>query len=135
MSFSRKIYGQQSGFTLLELLLAVALIGLGMLALGTVTGNVMNKNSDSEKKTIAVNLAQEKLEDIKNQALAGPLTDDDGSTPETTLNGLGVAGSGIYTRTTVITGGGADSLATITVTVSWVDKVTRSVALATKISQ
>ncbi|MEC7641432.1 MAG: hypothetical protein VYC17_04670, partial [Nitrospinota bacterium] len=90
-------------------------------------------NSDSKNKTVAINLAQEKLEDVKNQALAGALTDD--TTTENNVNDLGVAGSGIYNRTTVITGGGTGSLATITVTVDWTDNVPRSVALTTKINQ
>lgn len=133
MGFQQQIAEGQRGFSILELLLAIAFLGLGMLALGTVTGNVMDKNSDSKNKTVAINLAQEKLEDVKNQALAGALTDD--TTTENNVNDLGVAGSGIYNRTTVITGGGTGSLATITVTVDWTDNVPRSVALTTKINQ
>ena len=133
MGFQQQIAEGQRGFSILELLLAIAFLGLGMLALGTVTGNVMDKNSDSKNKTVAINLAQEKLEDVKTRVLAGALTD--GTTTENNVNDLGVADSGIYTRTTVITGGGTGSLATITVTVAWTDNVARTVALTTKMNQ
>lgn len=133
MEFPQKAIKREDGFSILELLLAIALLGIGLLALGTVSGNVMNKNSDSKKKTVAVSLAQEKLEDVRNQALAAALTN--GTTTENNVNDLGVAGSGIYTRVTVITGGGSGSLGTVTVTVTWTDKVARSVELTTKILQ
>ncbi|MFQ5716408.1 MAG: hypothetical protein ACE5GQ_04840, partial [Nitrospinales bacterium] len=124
---------QEDGFSIIDALLSIVLLAMGMLVLGNVTGSVVDKNGDGKKTTIATNLAQEKLEDIKNQVLAGPLTD--GSIIENKVDDNGVAGNGIYTRTTVVTGGGADSLATVVVTVAWADRVNQSVTLATTVSQ
>lgn len=133
MASPLKYLRDEDGFSIIELLFAGLLLAVGILALGSVTTSTMDRNADSQRTTIAVNLAQEKIEDVKNLALAGPLTD--GTTVENNVDGLGVAGTGSYTRTTVITGGGAGSLATVTVTVAWVDKVNESVVLATKIYQ
>lgn len=133
MTLKFKMASQEDGFSIIDALLSIVLFAMGMLALGNVTSTVVDKNSDGKKTTIATNLAQGKLEDIKNQVLAGPLTD--GSTIENNVDDNGVAGTGIYTRTAVISGGGADSLATVVVTVAWEDRTPKSVALATTISQ
>lgn len=134
MKRDRQDIKSESGFTIVEILVAVVIVTLGLLAFGPFTGNVVNRNENSAKTTVAVNLAQEKLENLKNQVLnSGTLTN--GATTENNLDERGVAGSGNYTRTTVITGGGANSLATATVTVSWTAEVAKSITLATKIKQ
>jgi type IV pilus modification protein PilV len=57
----------ERGFTLIEVLVAIAIISVGVLALGANTTSISRSNRLSANTTIAVNLAQEKLEEAKAQ--------------------------------------------------------------------
>ena len=57
-----------SGLTLIEILVAALIVAGGMIAYGLATGNVTHQNAQSKKKSIAVTLAQDKIEFIKNTA-------------------------------------------------------------------
>ena len=57
----------QGGFTFNEVLLAMTLIAIGILGYSAGTGNLIRWNSASRDYTVAVNLAQDKLEQIKAQ--------------------------------------------------------------------
>lgn len=88
-------YSNKKGFTLIEVLISVVLIGVGLLAFGVFTGNMVVQNTKGERTTQASTYAQEKLEDLRNQALNGALALGTGTD----------ALDGIYTRTWLITGG------------------------------
>ena len=60
---------QQSGFSMVEVLIAVAIVGTGMLAYGSLSGSVMSANTKSSKKSIAITLAQDKIEELRNLTL------------------------------------------------------------------
>lgn len=117
----------ENGFTLIEVLIAVAIISFGMLAMGSFLGAFVTKNTNNERVTMATSYAQEKIEELRSQALSTDLTSADGATE--TLTGSG----GTYTRVSVID----DTINphTITVTVSWVDTGSNSqVVLATLVN-
>ena len=113
----------ERGFTLIEVLVAIAIISIGVLALGANTTSIMRSNRFSANTTIAVNLAQEKLEEAKAQVTItnGNFTD----TPP------GPSGS-IFTRTLAISDSPEVDLKQVDVTVTWMEYgVERSVALST----
>ncbi len=60
---------EQSGFSMIEILIAVAIVGVGMLAYGSLSGSVMDANTKSSKKSIAITLAQDKIEELRHLTL------------------------------------------------------------------
>ncbi len=121
METNRKNCSSEGGFTLIELLIAVVLIVVGLLAYGVFTGNLVVQNTKSERKSQAATYAQEKLEDLKNQALSTFLVTGTGTD---TLDG-------IYTRSWVITGGAGNPTST-RVTVSWVNNAGSNMTISFK---
>jgi prepilin-type N-terminal cleavage/methylation domain-containing protein len=60
-----------SGFSMLEILLAVAILTIGMMATTTLALGVINGNSVSKKVTTASVLAQDKIESIREVGYRG----------------------------------------------------------------
>jgi prepilin-type N-terminal cleavage/methylation domain-containing protein len=123
----------QAGFTFVELLVTLVLLSIGIFSFITVLSTTLENNNNNDRKTKGINLASEKLEDLKNQAISSALSS--GTTTENNVDEQGILGNGPFTRTTVIADGGSGALATLTVTVSWINEVTRSITLATKLAQ
>ncbi len=117
-----------SGFTLIELLVAAVIIVFGLLAIATFLGNLVGKNSANERKTIATILAEEKIEDLRNDALKIDLTAaDNGNETITTA-------AGPFTRTWTIVEDFASLSDQITVLVDWEGRGKSEVTLVTLIS-
>ena len=148
---------QQSGFSLIEVLMAVALVATGMLAYGALSGSVMNANTKSTKKSIAVTLAQDKIEELRNLTLmyrdlstalsdANPVFNTSNAQWETSADeSLDAEGqtTGVlqFTRTWTVTQssidastGGGEHLFDAQVIVSWNNNGNQSVTLESKIS-
>jgi prepilin-type N-terminal cleavage/methylation domain-containing protein len=107
-----------SGFSLVEVLIAALIIVAGLIAYVMTSGNVIGKNAQSKKESVAVTLAQDKMESIKNTALTVSLTDADALASPTESGGVWTANAtgevvdvdgntgtteAIYTRTWTIT--------------------------------
>lgn len=138
-----------SGFTLIEIIIAALIVAGGMIAYGLVTGNLTSQNAQSKKKSVAVTLAQDKMESIKNTALTVSLAGADTLDSPTESGGTWSANSGgelvdgagdtgvseaIYTRTWTITEDATlAQFYTVSVTVSW--DGSNTVTLDTLISQ
>ena len=124
--------GSEDGFTFNEVLLAMNLIVIGVLGYSAGTGNLIRWNSASRDYTVAVNLAQDKLEQIKAQK---NWTDVNNCPPsgDRDIAATGDPG-GQYNRCWVISDSplGAE-LKQITVTVSWPGRESREVTLTTLI--
>jgi type IV pilus modification protein PilV len=58
----------QQGFTLLEALIAALVVAVAMLGAARLQGVTMLDSSDSRMKTRALNLAQEKIEELRSFA-------------------------------------------------------------------
>jgi len=58
----------QQGFTLLEALIAALVVAVAMLGVARLQGVTMLGSSDSRTKTYALNLAQEKIEELRSFA-------------------------------------------------------------------
>ena len=53
---------KENGFTLLELIIALAILTVGLLAVGTMQGVALNANTKAYRMTEATNLAQDRIE-------------------------------------------------------------------------
>ncbi len=60
----KRLSGNQDGFTMVEMLIAILLMTVGLLAVLTMQDVAINANSISMKLTVGTSLAQEALEDI-----------------------------------------------------------------------
>ena len=116
---------QQAGFTLNEVLISIAIIAIGVLGFSVNTIGVIQGNHLSYTVTFASNLAQDKIEEIKNQT---SLTN--GTVTETATDSSGV----VYTLTQSISNFTEPDLKNIHVRVSWtVYLIERKVILKTLI--
>jgi prepilin-type N-terminal cleavage/methylation domain-containing protein len=138
-----------SGFTLIEVLIAALIVSAGLIAYVMTSGNIMGQNAQSKKKTLAVTLAQDKMEAIRNTALTVSLGGADTLDSPTESAGVWASNNGgevvdvegntgttdaIYTRTWTITEDATlTNFYTTSVTVLW--DVNKTISLDTLISQ
>ena len=120
----------EDGFTFNEVLLAMNVIVIGILGYSIGTGNLIRWNSASRDYTVAVNLAQDKLEQIKTQKNWTDVNNCPAS-GDVDIAASGEPG-GQYSRCWVIADSPLGSeLKEITVTVSWRAQESREVTLST----
>ena len=100
-----------SGFTLIELLIAALIITGGMVTMASFLGHLVNTNATNERKTLATVMAQQKIEDLRNDALKTDLTAANNGTEAITTD------AGPFTRTWTIDASSNPNL--ITVVVDW----------------
>jgi len=129
---------RESGFTLLEVLIAIVILSVGLLGMAALTVGIINGNRFSNEVSKATTLAQDKMEDIRRLGYSGmPATD----TTDTEAYGT-ITDFPEYRRDTVtdvFTAGVAwppEGMKTITVTVFWQGTVKiHSVELKTILAQ
>jgi type IV pilus assembly protein PilV len=102
----KKPSNNQKGFSLLELLVAVSLLAVGLLAAAGMQGVALNSNSLSNRISTGAMIAQQAMEDIYSWPAerfvggsAGNYDLNPGGTEETIV----VAGSGTYSASYSIT--------------------------------
>lgn len=88
----------ESGFSVIEVLIAIAILAIGMLAVARMQLVTVRNTTNGNTTTQATMLAQAKMEDIKNTQDITTLADE----TEADIDADGNPG-GIYTRTTTIT--------------------------------
>ncbi len=92
------------GFSMIEVLISVVILGFGLLALAALQTTIIRSSSETKAQTIALQLAKDKLEDLRSyQNLAGyqALTS---SPSNETLNDVAGSLSGVnFTRSWVVT--------------------------------
>ena len=66
----------QAGFTIIEVLMAVIILSLGLLAYGVTSGTLVTKNTRSTQESIAITLAQDQLEELKASFLTNGLSNN-----------------------------------------------------------
>ena len=71
MSYNRK----KSGFTLLEVLVAVILLAAGFIAILEATSTGFFSAAENENDLVATNLAQEKIEEERNRSFANVINE------------------------------------------------------------
>src|SRR6478609_778697 len=94
------------GFTVIEILVAVVVIGIGLLALAGSSALVLRMLADGRRTTVAIQRAEHRLEDLRRQARGCP-----GLTP-----GSAIGPSGVNERWEITPGPGAILLRVV---VSW----------------
>lgn len=55
----------QKGFSLLEVLVAVVIFAVGLLAIASLQGSLLGSGADAKTRTVASNLAQDKVEELR----------------------------------------------------------------------
>ena len=117
----------QKGFSLIEVLISITILSIGLLGLAALQVHAIRGNALGKKNTLAVALAEEKMEEVRNTPYASIGA---GTTTETSVNGR------IYDRvTTVEDNTPATDMKRITVEVTWDDFMSHRVRLRTIIAQ
>jgi len=101
----------EHGYTMVEVLIGMALLLIGLLAVAQMQITTMITNSTANQRTTAITLAQDQMELLRTRPYANietpPLSDT----------------SGIYTRSWVVENNTpANNMKRVTVTVSWKGK-------------
>jgi type IV pilus assembly protein PilV len=118
------------GFTLLEVLIALAIFSVGFLAVNAMTTRVIKSNYQSRNLTTAVDLAQNRLEALR----AGDF-DSIADAGDTGLDAREDAGAGIFDRRVTVTSGPDADYKTVDVIISWSDPDPRQVVMQTIIAR
>ena len=124
------IVERQSGFTFNEILVAMSVIAVAVLGYSLSTVGVMRGNRVADNSTVALNLAQDKIEQLRAQQ---HLLNDD-RCPAAGDHGLTATGEpgGIFDRCwKIIDSPLGANLKQIDVTVSWRDYEDHEVTLTT----
>jgi Tfp pilus assembly protein PilV len=120
------------GFTVIEALVAMFIFAVAVLGLAMGATSVMRANQTSLHTTIATNLAQDRLEELKSRTPANINTT---GSPE---NNIPVSGVPVkFNRSWTVTSNcnGVSGLICITVTVDWTDYSSRSVVISSAVKQ
>jgi len=119
------------GFTLIEILVAIAILSIGLLGVAGLVGGIRRGNTTSDKITTATTLAQEQLEDIKELGYRDTVTAD----TTTTEYYNSITDYSEYKRVTFIdVDSPVANMKTVSVTVYW-EADAYSVALNTLLAQ
>ena len=128
--FPRGKRNQAKGFTLIEVLVAMSIFSIAVLGLAIGATTVMQANQTGLYTTVATNLAQDKLEELKAKTAA--LIDNTGSPENKTVSGVPV----VFNRSWAVT---ADSpvvgVKRIDVTVTWTDHTSHTMTVSSAVKQ
>jgi prepilin-type N-terminal cleavage/methylation domain-containing protein len=122
MNFQKK----SGGFTLLEILIALIIFSVGILALTSLTVTATRTGSYGGRMTEAVTFAQDKLEELNANSWEKIVSGADQKTGPTGIN---------YTRNWKVLEKETRNLKTVSITIEWNDPVGHSLSLFTVISR
>ena len=110
-----------SGFTLMEVLVAMLILSIGLLGMAALVTGIINSNKLSNRISAATVLAQDKMEDIKSVVYSNAVSETRAFLPSPDDK---------YEReVTVVDDSPAANMKTVTVTVYW--ESSKSVSLQT----
>ena len=120
-----------NGFTVIEVIVAMALFAVAVLGLAAGSTSIIRANQTSFFHTVATNLAQDKLEDLKGRSIinVGSCSSNCES-PVPTYQNVPFIRTWTVTANQPITG-----VSQINITVQWTDYESRSVTLSAAIEQ
>src|SRR3989338_4456679 len=118
--------GGSSGFTLIEVLVAMSIFAIAVLGLAVGATTVMRANQTGLYTTIATNLAQDRLEELKSRTPANINTT---GSPENNLSVSGVPVT--FNRSWTVTSNcnSVTGLTCIAVTVAWTDYISHTLTV------
>jgi type IV pilus modification protein PilV len=113
----------QEGFTLIEVLIAVVILCVGLLAVGTMQISAIRGNFMGSNTSIALTLASEKMEDLLNRNYTDAALANGAHTEQVSDSGV-VGAGGFYQRNwniadTVTGASNWPTMKQMTVTVNW----------------
>ncbi len=127
---------KQEGFTLVELMIAVAILAIGLLALAGLQVTAIRGNLSSKGQTTAVMLAEAKMEEFKNTAFSSLSNVTNQADSNNPLNESGQSGGRYNRYWTIQNYAGSSNMKQITVTVSWTETIgSRSISLDTVVAK
>jgi Tfp pilus assembly protein PilV len=136
------VRGHHGGFSLLEALIALAVLAVGLLTLATLTLKVARSEDVARQRGEAVRLAQERIELMRSytqlSTAAGAVAWDDLANGSDTITATSTFSANTqFARSWQVLGISSDPMRNAVVTVSWTDRgnETQSVSLATVISK
>jgi prepilin-type N-terminal cleavage/methylation domain-containing protein len=119
--------GPNAGFTLVESMLTVAIMGVGLLALAGLQITALRGNDLSRRMTTAVAIAEQSIEQLKNTPYTNIQAE---AASEVTASNLH------FTRQVTVTNGPLPNTKSVSVLVSWQDQSkTHTLPIATIIGQ
>lgn len=119
---------KSKGFSLIEVLIALVILAIALLALAGLMVQSTNSNSWGSHLTEASTLAQDKLEELRMARWTAldsePFTDV--RTGSTGTN---------YTRTWTVDTNTAGNLKTVSISISWTDKTNHTITILSAITR
>ncbi len=119
--YNMNLLADKKGFSMLEILVAVIILGVGIMGLATLQSRGIRGNDLGNRTSQAIALAQDKLEELINTSRATTLS---AGTTNDTNNPVDETGSGggIFARSwTIQDNTPVTNAQTVGVTVSWND--------------
>ena len=114
---------KSKGFSLIEVLIALVILSISLLALAGLMSQSTRNSSWGSHLTEAATLAQDRLERFR---AVRPQTD----IPEGVNNDLVTGVTGIvYTRTWTVTTNATSTARTIAITITWTDSIPHSITI------
>jgi prepilin-type N-terminal cleavage/methylation domain-containing protein len=110
---------KDSGFTIIEMLIAMVILSVAVLGIGSMVYSVMGSTSISKGMTVATTLMQDKMESLKNTVVSSLTTGSDAVQ----------MGNVSYLRQWTVSP--SANTRTITVTVNWNDRGPHNVTTTT----
>ena len=117
---------KSDGFTLIEILIAIIILSVSLLALAALMATTTQNTSFGGHITEAVTFAQDQLEQLRVTQWANIVTGTD-TTPPVGSTGI------VYNRTWNVVVNG--NVRTVTITISWNDRINHTINLISAIAQ
>jgi type IV pilus assembly protein PilV len=114
------------GFTLIEVLIALVILSISLLALAGFMVTTTKNNAFGAHMTEATTFAQDKLEELKISQWENMVSGSDQRKGSTGIN---------YSRNWTVAESETRDLRTITITINWSDRFNHSIKLFTVIAQ
>jgi type IV pilus assembly protein PilV len=117
---------KSKGFSLIEVLIALVILAVALLALAGLMVQSTNSNSWGSHLTEASTFAQDKLEELRMTTWPNLVSDSDVRTGSTGIN---------YTRTWTVATNTAGNLRTVNISIRWTDNTNHTIRILSAISQ
>ena len=114
------------GFSLIEMLISIVILSVSLLAMASLMAATARNNASGTQITEAINLAQDKVEELSVTPSGSLVPGTDQKKGSTGVN---------YSRNWTIQPNGTGNLRTVTVTVNWSDRENHSINLLSAICQ
>ena len=121
-----KLFKKSAGFTLIEILIALVIFSVSILAFAGLTVTATRTGSYGGRMTEAVTFAQDKLEEMKANSWGNIVSGADQKTGSTGIS---------YTRNWKVLEKETRNLKTVSIRIDWKDRADHSISFFTVISQ